>query len=256
MSPVILEAHDVSKNFPLKRGKVIEVLRHISLKAKDGEFISLIGPSGCGKTTLMKLLAGLIAPTSGEIVEHKHLIPDGRQQHGVMFQQYNLFPWLSVEENIEFGLKILHRAEVERKKIVAQYIHRMGLDGFERSYPKQLSGGMQQRVALARTFATNPKILFMDEPFAALDAQTKRSMQELLLHMWNAEPRTVIFVTHDVEEAIFLSDTIYVMSARPGHIRERVEVPISRPRDLSMEFGVEFLKTKKDIQTFVSQEIK
>src|SRR5579864_316658 len=218
-----LQVKNVSKHYHSSHGKNSLALKDISFVAKKGEFISIIGPSGCGKSTLIKLLAGLIEPSSGQILEDDGAVAVMAGNRGVVFQQYNLFPWLTVEDNVGYGLQVLRVPEEKRSPIVEHYIAVVGLKGFEKSYPKELSGGMQQRVSLARTLATNQSILLMDEPFAALDVQTKRLMQDLLLQIWQKEPRTVIFVTHDVEEAIFLSDTVYVMSPNPGTIQERVD---------------------------------
>ena len=246
-----LELKHIGKTYTLENREEVEALHDIDCSIREGEFISLIGPSGCGKTTLMKILAGLINPTSGKLIAHK---PEIFHNRGIIFQQYNLFPWLTVEKNIEFGLKAIHAPPKNRHKIISHYIQVMGLQGFENAYPKELSGGMQQRVALARTLATNPKLLLMDEPFSALDVQTKRFMQDLLLQVWSKEPRTIVFVTHDVEEAVFMSDSIYIMSAHPGVIREKVKVNIPRPRDLNTEFSEKFIKLQKYVQEIITKE--
>ena len=250
MQPLV-ELQHISKTYVLANGENTEALRDIDLSIREGEFISLIGPSGCGKTTLMKLLARFLPPTTGKFLTYK---PEVFHNRGIIFQQYNLFPWLNVKENIEFGLVALSTRPEHRQKIISHYIDVMGLRGFEKAYPKELSGGMQQRVALARAFATNPKLLLMDEPFSSLDVQTKRFMRDLLLQVWAKEPRTIVFVTHDVEEAVFMSDTIYIMSARPGVIREKINIILPRPRDLNTEFSQDFIKTKKYIQEIITKE--
>lgn len=247
-----LHIENVSKMYSLADGKSFFALKDISFEAKDTEFISIIGPSGCGKSTLIQLLAGLTQPTNGEILENGKIVTGVTGNQGVVFQQYNLFPWLTAEENIGLGIKITGCPEQERKDIVTRYVEAVGLKGFEQAYPKELSGGMQQRAALARTLATNPKILLMDEPFTALDVRTKRLMQNLLLHLWQQEPRTVIFVTHDVEEAVLLSDTIYVMSANPGMIREKICIDLPRPRELGIEFSPEFLRLRQRVQQIIT----
>lgn len=254
MTSAHLMVEEVSMSYPLARGGSLEALHEVTFSAKEGEFVSLIGPSGCGKTTMIKLLAGLLEPTSGRILEDGREIRGVAGDRGVVFQYYHLYPWLSVEENIAFGLTVRQAPAEPRKKITAHYLAVMGLNEFARAYPRELSGGMQQRVALARTLATNPKILLMDEPFTSLDVQTKRFMQDLLLQLWSHERRTVIFVTHDVEEAVFMSDVVYIMSSRPGTLRERVPIPLSRPRDLTTEFSQEFIAIKKYVQEVITKE--
>jgi NitT/TauT family transport system ATP-binding protein len=244
----------LSKKYTLESGKHIFAVQDISFSAFKGEFISFVGPSGCGKSTLIKMIAGLIEPSSGQIIENDGIDIGITKNRGVVFQHYNLFPWLSVQKNIGFGLQIMGVPEEKVTEIVAHYVEVMGLKGFEKAYPKELSGGMQQRVALARTLATNPKILLMDEPFSALDVQTRRFMQDLLLQILRQEPRTVIFVTHDVNEAVFLSDTIYIMTPSPGKIIEKVNVHLPRLRDLSTEFSEDFIGIKKHIQKIITKE--
>ncbi|EKD76340.1 MAG: ABC transporter related protein [uncultured bacterium] len=251
---VTLTIEKLSKKYTSGSNKDIFAVQDISLAALQHEFISIVGPSGCGKSTLIKMIAGLLEPTSGRIIEHGSSDLGVRANRGVVFQQYSLFPWLNVKENIGFGLHIVGAAENKVKEIVSHYIKVMGLTGFEKSYPKELSGGMQQRTALARTLATNPNILLMDEPFSALDVQTRRFMQDLLLQILCREPRTVIFVTHDVDEAVFLSDTVYILSPRPGSIVEKVQVALPRPRDLSVEFSEDFIEIKKRIQKIITKE--
>lgn len=235
-------------------GKRVVAVSNISFSVSQGEFVSLIGPSGCGKSTLIKMIAGLVDPTSGTITENGGADVEGSSNHGVVFQQYSLFPWLTVRENIGFGLRMIGVAGENMEDVVSHYIDVMGLRGFEDAYPKELSGGMQQRTALARTLSTHPRILLMDEPFSALDVQTRRFMQDLLLQILRKEPRTVIFVTHDVDEAVFLSDTIYIMTASPGTLAEKVRVKLPRRRDLSTEFSEEFVKIKKRVQEIITKE--
>jgi ABC-type nitrate/sulfonate/bicarbonate transport system ATPase subunit len=247
----ILELQHVGKTYTLETGEKVEALHDVDFGIHEREFVSIIGPSGCGKTTLLKILGGFIKPTTGALLEH---MPDVLAKRGMMFQQYNLFPWLSVQANIEFGLSMMNVPSRNRQKIAAHYIDVMGLHGFEQAYPKELSGGMQQRVALGRTFATNPQLLLMDEPFSSLDVQTKRFMQDLLLQAWSKEPRTIVFITHDVEEAVFMSDTVYIMSPRPGTIREKVSIQLPRPRTLETEFSSDFVKVKRYIQETITKE--
>jgi len=251
---IALKIENLSKIYTLESGKHILAIENISFSAQKGEFISILGPSGCGKSTLVKMIAGLIDPTSGNIIEGKDIDLKIKKNLGVVFQEYGLFPWLDVEENIGFGLQIIDVPENKIKEVVSHYVAVMGLKSFKKAYPKELSGGMQQRVALARTLATNPKMLLMDEPFSALDVQTKRFMQDLLLQILHKEPRTVIFVTHDVEEAVFLSDTVYILTPRPGKILKKVDIKLSRPRDLATEFSADYIQIKEQIQKLITKE--
>lgn len=210
-------------------GEVL-VLQDVSLTVEDGEFVCLIGPTGCGKTTLLRLVGGLEEPTSGRILYDDEPLDLEQGDVGFVFQEYAVFPWRTVRENVEFGLEIAGVPREEREEIVQHYIDMVGLQGFEDSLPKELSGGMKQRVGIARAFAVNPKVLLMDEPFGALDAQTRNKMQEELLKIWCGERKTVIFVTHSVDESIFLADRIIVMSPRPGRVLDDISVSIPRPR--------------------------
>lgn len=251
----VLKVENISKNFVLSEGENIEVLKDVNFSVKKGEFVSLIGPSGCGKSTLIKILAGLLKPNSGKVFINNEVIDGPSNNCGIIFQQYNLFPWLNVEQNIGYGLRAMNTETKKVHEVVAHYIEVVGLQGFEKAYPKELSGGMQQRVSLARTLAVNPEILLMDESFSALDVQTKRFMQDLLLQILQQESsRTVIFVTHDVEEAVFLSDTVYVMNTQPGNIREKFSIDLPRPRDLDTEFSKQFIDIKKHIQQIITLE--
>jgi len=251
----MFEIQNLSKSYiTLANKKTILVLDQVNFSAAEGEFVSIIGPSGCGKSTIIKLLAGFVTPDCGQILENGREISGISRDRGVVFQYYHLFPWLSVEENISFGLDLIDLPDENKKKIVAHYIEVTGLKGFEKAYPKELSGGMRQRAALARTFATNPKILLLDEPFTALDVQTKRFMQDLLLQIWEQEKRTIIFVTHDVEEAVFMSDKVVVLTQRPAHVNEEIKINLPRPRDLNVEYSEEFVKIKKHIQEIITKE--
>ena len=251
----LLEIKNVSKQFKLANGNEVFALKNVNFSVKNGEFVSVIGPSGCGKSTLIKMLAGLTEPTNGQIIENNKNLDKTSEDRGIIFQNYNLFPWLSVEKNIGFGLNLRKVDEKLKNKIVSHYIEIVGLRGFEKAYPKELSGGMQQRVALARTLVTNPKIMLLDEPFAALDVQTRRFMQDLLLQIWSSEKqRTIIFVTHDVEEAVFMSDKVYVLSAGPGTIKEKLDINLPRPRNLKTEFSADFIKKKEYLQKMITKE--
>jgi ABC-type nitrate/sulfonate/bicarbonate transport system ATPase subunit len=244
----LFELKDVGVSFRRADGKNVTALSDVSLSIAQGEFVSIVGPSGCGKTTLLRILAGFVRPTHGTITEHGAAGSGAERSRGVVFQQYNLFPWRTVSQNVSFGLEALGIPPAKRNEVVAHYINAVGLKGFEYAYLKELSGGMQQRVAIARTLAASPHFLLMDEPFGALDAHTRRLMRRFLLDLLAKEPRTVVFVTHDVDEAVILSDTVYVMSARPGTVRHRVPILLPRPRSSHAEFSREFLSAKEKVE--------
>ena len=220
----------VSKVFPGNDGGSLKAVDDVSLDIRDSEFIGIVGPSGCGKSTLLRMIAGLESVTSGDIWLGEKKITSPSSEIGFVFQEYTLFPWRTVEKNVEFGLEIKKLTPAEREKIAGRYIDMVGLDRFRDSYPHQLSGGMRQRTAIARTLAVNPEVLLMDEPFGALDAQTRNILQEQLLDIWQKEKKKVLFVTHNVDEAVFLADRVVIMTARPGHIKEIVNIDIPRPR--------------------------
>ncbi|HPE62549.1 MAG TPA: ABC transporter ATP-binding protein [Methanothrix sp.] len=225
----LLEIKGLSKTFSVK-GKRFEALRDVNLSVGDKEFICLLGPSGCGKTTLLRIMAGLERPTSGEVTLDGVPIERPGPQRGMVFQEYSLFPWRTILDNVAFGLELKGVSKEERYEKARRYITAVGLAGFENSYPHELSGGMKQRVAIVRALVNNPKALFMDEPFGALDAQTRNVMQAELLRIWQEQQKTVVFVTHSVDEAIYLADRVVIMSARPGQISEIIKIEIPRPR--------------------------
>jgi len=240
---------NVNRAFASPRGQRITALENVNFEIEDayskegrdiGEFRVLLGPSGCGKSTLLRLIAGLDQPDSGQILVNDQPVHRPGKDRGMVFQKYTSFPWLSVADNIGYGLKINGVSPDKRKEAVALLLEAVGLRGFEHSYPDTLSGGMQQRVAIARTLALRPSVILMDEPFGALDAQTRGEMQQLLLRVWDETASTILFVTHDVEEAIYLADRIFIMSAHPGTIVEDVQVPFDRPRDLGLKQRNEF----------------
>jgi NitT/TauT family transport system ATP-binding protein len=242
--------------FPSKHEEVVAV-EDASLSVRENEFVSLIGPSGCGKSTLLRAAAGLELPTGGQILVDGQPTYRPGADRGMVFQTYTLFPWLTVRENIRFSLSKSGLKEQEKDERIQRFIRLIGLDGFENAYPNQLSGGMRQRVAIARALVYRPKILLMDEPFGALDAQTRMLMQELLLEVWEKQRTTVLFVTHDVEEAILLSDRIFVMTARPGRIKTVVDIDLPRPRSLvELESTPEFDVYKKQILELVREEAR
>lgn len=226
-----IEVNHVKKEFKVSEGaEVFVALKDISFQVKDNEFICLLGPSGCGKSTLLKIIAGLISADSGNVNIDNKIVTKPGKDRGMVFQDYALFPWLTVEKNVALGLEIRKESKAEIKKKVAWYIALVDLKGFEKSYPHQLSGGMKQRVAIARVLSMNPKILLMDEPFGALDAFTRMNLQEDLMKLWEKQNFTSLFVTHDIDEAVFLADKIVVMTNSPGRIKTIVPVELSRPR--------------------------
>jgi len=214
-----IEIRDVSKSYPTAHGAHVSALEHINLEIGD-EICILLGPSGCGKSTLLRQIAGLDRPTEGHILLDGQEIHGPSRERGMVFQKYTSFPWLTVVDNVAYGLTLMHKGRQECQAIAEQWISSVGLQGFENAYPETLSGGMQQRVAIARTLAVQPKVVLMDEPFGALDAQTRGEMQQLILKIRKESGTTIVFVTHDVEEAIYLGDRIVLLSPRPGHIKE------------------------------------
>jgi NitT/TauT family transport system ATP-binding protein len=212
-------------------GEMMPVLENISLDVYDGEFVCLLGPSGCGKSTLLSTMAGFLTPTRGQIRIDGEVVRGPDPRRVFVFQERGVFPWLTVEGNIAFGLSRLPRAE--RKQRVEHYVRMVGLEGFEKSYPHELSGGMKQRVEVARALAVNPDVMFLDEPFGALDSITRMVMRGELLRIWQAERKTILFVTHDIDEAVQLADRVVVMSARPGRIQQIVPIDVAHPRDIS-----------------------
>jgi NitT/TauT family transport system ATP-binding protein len=238
-----VSVENIRLEFGTKRHHVV-ALDNVSLSVPDKQFAVIVGPSGCGKSSLLDIIAGLRPANSGRcLVDGKSVTKPGRQR-GMVFQNYSLFPWLTVQKNVEFGLKLRNVPPNERSETAKFYIDAVGLAGFENSYASQLSGGMKQRVAIARAMANDPEVLLMDEPFGALDSQTRTVMQQLLLKVWEKDSKTVLFVTHDIEEALFLGDIIYVMSARPGRFVDKITVPLPRPRRYELFSTPEFLKLK------------
>jgi NitT/TauT family transport system ATP-binding protein len=233
-----IELHGVEKVYQTAQGEV-EALSDIDLSVEEGEFLCIIGPSGCGKSTLLRILAGLYQQSTGEVVIHTNGA-SSRPANAVVFQEYAIFPWRTVSENVIFGLEMRGIPRAERTERTEQYLNKVGLTQFANHYPYQLSGGMKQRVALARALATDPEILLMDEPFGALDAQTRTVLQEELVRIWEEEQKTVVYVTHSIEEAIMLGDRIILMTARPGKIKSTYEVNLPRPRKLELRTTPEY----------------
>ncbi|MGN0337652.1 MAG: ABC transporter ATP-binding protein [Lachnospiraceae bacterium] len=249
-----LQAIDLTKIFDDGKKGPVTAIDHVNLEVKDGEFVMIVGPSGCGKTTLINILGGLNTATSGEVLLDGKPVQGPGADRGMVFQGYSLFPWLSVQKNVEFGLKMKKMPKAQRAEQAKKFIDLVGLTGFENALPKQLSGGMKQRVAIARTLANEPEILLMDEPFGALDAQTRVVMQELLADISKKTKTTILFITHDIDEAVLLGDRIYVMSRRPGTIREVLDVNIPGVRNHESLVLPEFLATKKKIMDMLWQE--
>jgi NitT/TauT family transport system ATP-binding protein len=237
----------------IARQEEIVAIDGMDLDIGENEFLTILGPSGCGKTTLLNIVAGFDQATSGAVTLDGEPIRKPGPDRGVVFQEYALFPWLSVEQNIEFGLRERRIPKAQRRERVRKQIASIGLSGFERRYPQELSGGMRQRVALGRVLANDPKILLMDEPFAALDAQTRTIMQQELLFVWSAERRTALFITHNIEEAILLGDRVVVMTARPGRIKEIVRVALPRPRDVT---SAEFNQMRRKVAALLEDEVQ
>lgn len=240
---VVLSIENLEKTFE-KDEDTLVAIQDFSLKVRNGEFVCVLGPSGCGKTTLLRIIAGLVEPTGGQILLNGKKIEGSGSDRGMVFQEFALFPWRTVRRNIEFGLEIKDISKEERHALSQKYIELVGLSGFENSHPYELSGGMKQRVGIARALANDPSILLMDEPFGALDAQTRNQMQKELLRIWKETGKTVVFITHSVDEAVYLSDRIVVMSPRPGTIADIFDITLPRPRDRA---DVEFASLRKSI---------
>ncbi len=234
----------------------IVALENLSLEVPDKQFAVIVGPSGCGKSSLLDLIAGLREPTSGRCLLDGKPVGGPGADRGMVFQNYSLFPWLSVQKNVEFGLSLKRMRERQRTERARFYVNAVGLSSFAQSYPNQLSGGMKQRVAIARALANDPQVLLMDEPFGALDSQTRTVMQELLLGIWEKEQKTVLFVTHDIDEAIFLGDKVYVMSGRPGRFIDTIDVGLPRPRTIGMVTEPSFIAMKRRIQISLHAEVR
>ena len=249
--PVTLEVQGLSKEFETPGGSSVVALKDVNFKTYKREFVCVIGPSGCGKSTLIRILAGLEAPSSGR------MLLDGKEVHGpgpdrgMVFQGYTLFPWLTVKKNVMFGLEQAGHSKLVAEEDARQWIDLVGLTKFVDSYPHQLSGGMKQRVAIARALANQPRILLMDEPFGALDAQTRSKMQSYLMDIWQNIDITILFITHDLDEAIYLADRILVLKAHPGEVQELIEVPVPQPRSPDQLLSPEFLATKKRLEELI-----
>ncbi|MGJ4885360.1 ABC transporter ATP-binding protein [Bradyrhizobium oligotrophicum] len=236
----------VTRIFPARQGHApTRALEPVALTIGNNDFVTILGPSGCGKSTLLRIVAGLDHPTSGKVLLDGREVEGPGADRGMVFQSYTLFPWLTVRENIAFGLRERGVPEDKRNAVADRFIQQIGLEGFENHWPKQLSGGMQQRCAIARALANDPKILLLDEPFGALDNQTRVLMQEMLLGIWERDQKTVLFVTHDIEEAIFLGSRVLVMSARPGRVKADIKIELPHPRSYKIKTSPEFVALKE-----------
>ena len=247
-----LSIQGVSRTFTSAKGVATQALLPVDFEVRENDFVTILGPSGCGKSTMLRIVAGLDSPTSGRVLLDGRPVEGPGADRGMVFQSYTLFPWLSIEQNIRFGLRERGMPEVQQKERAAYFIAKVGLRGFEQHFPKQLSGGMQQRTAIARALANDPKILLMDEPFGALDNQTRVLMQELLLGIWESERKTVLFVTHDIDEAIFMANRVAVFSARPGRIKTELAVDLPHPRHYTIKTSPEFM----DLKARLTEEIR
>ena len=245
MTSIVLR--HVTKTYGDREGGSILALDDVSLEVHDNEFVSILGPSGCGQSPLLRIVDGLIGFDRGEVLFNDRPITRPAQDRGFVFQAFNLFPWRTVRGNIEFGLEVGGMPGARRRAISDRLIALVGLEGFGEKYPYELSGGMQQRVGIARALAIEPEVLLMDEPFGALDAQTRENMQDELMRIWSAERKTVVFVTHSIEEAIYLSDRVVIMTPRPGRVLAEIVVPFERPRDERHRILPEFSALRHDI---------
>ncbi len=241
---------DLQKVYPSAKGDVT-AMKDVNINVLENEFVSIVGPSGCGKSTLLRMIAGLDTATGGQIViQDRDIIGPGADR-GMVFQTYTLFPWMTVGENIKFGLKLKKMPADKQEEIVNKYLKIIKLEKFKNSYPKELSGGMKQRVAIARALANSPEVLLMDEPFSALDPQTKADMQLLMRQIWQEEKPTVIFVTHDIEEAVFLSSKVYVLTQRPGTVKAEVPILLPYNRDLALKDTEQFIRLRKEVNALI-----
>ena len=248
--PITLEIKNLGKEFETPNGTVT-ALQDINFKVHKREFVCVIGPSGCGKSTFIRILAGLETPTSGEILLDGNAVHGPGPDRGMVFQGYTLFPWLTVKKNVMFGLEQAGHGKAVAEEDARQWIDLVGLSKFENSYPHELSGGMKQRVAIARALANQPRILLMDEPYGALDAQTRSKMQSYLMEIWQNIDITILFITHDLDEAIYLADRILVLKAHPGEVQEVIEVSVPQPRSPDQLLSPEFLATKKRLEELI-----
>jgi NitT/TauT family transport system ATP-binding protein len=254
IGPMGFECQRLCKAYQTRNGVVL-ALEDVNFSAGEREFVCVVGPSGCGKTTLLKLIAGLLEPTSGRIIFSARPA-DGRPRSALVFQEHGLFPWMTVLDNVAFGLEMQGMGQQARHRRARAFIEKVGLAPFADNYPHELSVGMRQRVGIARAFVADPQILLMDEPFGSLDSQTRRVLQEELLRIWKDHQKLVVYVTHDIEEAVLLGDRVLVMTGRPGCVRESIPIPLSRPRDLAASEQPEIKEIKWHIWKMLEEEVR
>jgi NitT/TauT family transport system ATP-binding protein len=254
ISPMRFECEHLSKTYQTRNG-IVPALEDVIFSVTGQEFVCIVGPSGCGKTTLLKLIAGLLEPTSGQIVFNAEPA-DGRPRSALVFQEHGLFPWMTVLDNVAFGLEMRGMGRQERRDQARAFVEQVGLASFANSYPHELSVGMRQRVGISRAFVADAPILLMDEPFGSLDAQTRLVLQEELLRIWKDHQKLVVYVTHDIEEAVLLGDRVLVMTGRPGSIREEIPIPLPRPRALSAKEQPEVMEIKWHIWKMLEDEVR
>ncbi len=253
MGKIKVEVNNISKSFSKPEdGKPLPVVDKVNFKVNDGEFLCLVGSSGCGKTTILRIIAGLLNADSGEVLIDGKKIETPSSKRGMVFQEFALFPWRTVKKNVEFGLEYKGLSAKERDELSDKFIAMVGLEGYKNSYPHQLSGGMKQRVAIARALVNDPDVLLMDEPFGALDAQTRNILQDELLRIWAQTKKTIIFITHNVDEAVYLGDRVLVLSKRPAKIKKEFDIPLARKRNRTT---IEFVALRKEILDQLMEEI-
>jgi NitT/TauT family transport system ATP-binding protein len=253
---VALQVEGVDKTFTRTGKPSVEALKNINLSIREGEFVSIVGASGSGKSTLLRIIDGLLKPTAGRVLVDGKVVQKPGRDRAMVFQQDSLLPWKTVIQNVAYGLTLAGVSWTEASKVAQRFVDLAGLDGFEQHYPHQLSGGMRQRVNVARALAVDPRILLLDEPFAALDAQTREIMQSELLSIWQASRKTVLLITHQIDEAVFLSDRVVVFSARPGSIRREILVDLPRPRSLELKRTPEFVRIVDEIWRLIESEVR
>jgi len=251
-----LEVRGISKTFHQGKGGAVAVLNDLTLEVDDLEFLTIVGTSGCGKSTFLRIVDGLIPSDSGSIRINGRAVVNTAPELAMVFQTFDLFPWRTTRQNVEFGLELKGVAKAERREVSAHYIQLVGLSGFENAYPHQLSGGMQQRVGLARALAVRPQILLMDEPFGSLDVQTRDLLQDELLRIWEREQKTVVFVTHSIEEAIYLADRVAIFSPRPARVERVIQIPFGRPRQEDLKGTQEFLNLRREIWASLKKSVQ
>ncbi|MDI6790969.1 MAG: ABC transporter ATP-binding protein [Thermodesulfobacteriota bacterium] len=252
-----IELKQIRVTFPQPEGGELLAVDRFDLQVQRGEFVTIVGPSGCGKSTLLSVVDGLVRSSSGQVHVEGMLVTGPGPDRALVFQEFALLPWRTVEGNIGLGLELQHKLSSRRiKELVLHYINMVGLQGFERHYPYQLSGGMRQRVGIARALAVNPEILLMDEPFAALDAQTREIMSVELLRIWEQDKKTVLFITHSIDESVYLADRVVVMSSRPGRVKEIIQVGLPRPRGLAIKDAPEFVRLRRHIWDLLEEEVR